>query len=166
MGNPKNNMKFKAIYLVFTCLALAIGRADDTDDHRPMVTDEPELFEKFYGKTDVNIASGMKVRVWRIGGYVMMHLDSRPDWMAVDFMKAANGKISVRNVFALADRFCGPEQWDVVRRDNAGYEYMSSDKRFAINFYFWQPADKNNTSAVNEHVTLTYMPLDDQIKRM
>ena len=148
--------------------APAIGLSLNTPSTapKPTIYDDPQIFENYYGQVNVLDASGMKVRIWRRENFVIMHMDYRPSWMALDVSKADKNDINEREMFELADRFCGKVNWVLKNKNEKGSFYETEDRKCTLNFYFKDLSNLSNPTFQSDHVTFSYLLSDKSIEKL
>ena len=123
---------------------------------KPMLYDDPQEFENYYGKVKVNDIGWAKVRIWGRGNFVITHMDCRPQRIMVDVHKADHAGISETEVFDIADRFCGKIKWNSMGQNEKSTAYESDDKKYSLNWYKNDLINPQDPSTRFDHVTLTY----------
>lgn len=88
------------------------------DAPRPMVFDEVSKFEDFYGATKAIDTELGKFRIWRKGDFIVSHIDGTPTRRVVTVEKVIGGDFNEREVFEIADRYCGKLEWSLEEKDD------------------------------------------------
>jgi hypothetical protein len=133
---------------------------------KPMVYDDPHIFENYYGTVQVNDVGWAKIRIWRRGNFVIMHMDARPQRLIIDVSKANKGELSEVEVFDIADRYCGKLKWNSKGQNEKSTVYESDDKKCTLNWFKNDPIDPKDPLSGRDHVTLTYPLRDDTLDKL
>jgi hypothetical protein len=138
---------------------LDLSQSDTTGNPaapKPMLYDDPQVFENFYGQVKVSDIGWAKVRIWGRGNFVITHMDCRPQRLMIDIHKIDHAELSETEVFDIADRYCGKLKWNSKGQTEKSTAYESDDKKYILNWFKNDFINPQDSSLHFDHVTLTY----------
>lgn len=145
---------------------LVLANPGDPNAPKPTIYDDPQVFENYYGTVQVNDVGWAKIRIWRRGNFVVMHMDCRPQRLILDVSKANRGDLSEVEIFEIADRYCGKLKWNSKGQNDKSTVYESDDKKCILNWFKNDPIDPKDPLSGRDHVTLTYPLRDDTLDKL
>lgn len=121
---------------------------------KPMAYDPVSKFEDFYGKTEVINTQMGEVRIWRKDDFIISYIDDKTKRQVVAVEKVGKGGFNQAEVFELAERYCGKQEWILDEKDEKWSVYSTKDRKFSLT---WTHKD--------QRVSLQYYPVSEQLKK-
>lgn len=142
------------------------NREAHSNDHKPMVYDESSKFEAFYGKTKVVETQFGKVRLWKHGDFIITHIDATPEKLIVSVTKSSEGDFNQREVFEIAERYSGEQEWSLEEKNERWSLYSSKDRRFKLTWAYKRFQDSKNDEKPKERVTVQFLLPNKELKKL
>jgi hypothetical protein len=133
---------------------------------RPMAWDAASKFEDFYGKAEVITTELGKVRFWRKGDFIVWHIDETPKRLVVAVEKVGGGDFNQAEVFEVAERYCGKQEWSLDEKDGRWTIYSAKDHKFSLTWTHKDIRNAKDAANLRERVSMQYFPVSEQLKKL
>jgi hypothetical protein len=106
------------------------------------------------------------VRIWRKGDFIVWHIDDTPKRLVVAIEKAGGGDFNQGEVFEVAERYCGKQEWSLDEKDERWSIYSTKDHKFSLTWTHKDIRNAKDGASLRERVSLQYFPVSEKLKKL